>query len=457
MRRPSLKIRITAWFALMMFVIEALVLSFLLAVNGTIVTNDPESRLVRMVEHNADRVKYKNRQFRYDHIHYYRSGVYTVLYDADGNPLQGTFPAEFSPAQPLPLSGDAVRTVTCGEQTYYVYDVHVDMMVGSVWLRGVIDANAKGGVMRVIMPLAWSLLPVLLVLSVIGGYFIASRALRPVRQLTAAANAISDGQDLKARIGLPHTKGSDEIYQLSASFDNMFDRLERSFEAEQRFTSDASHELRTPTTVILAACEDARKNARTPADYQAALDVVDRQAHKMSQLIASMLEITRLDQGTQKVNWEYADLSDLVTVICDEQTMVARRGIRIGCAAEPDIYIDMDVFLMSRVVQNLLDNAFKFGVDGGWIHVALRRTDTGAQLTVQDNGVGIAQEDLDRIWQRFYQADPSRQESAGLGLGLSMVQQIVALHGGTVAVASVKGRGTTFTVTLPEHHGKEEK
>ena len=130
MRRPSLKIRITAWFALMMFVIEALVLSFLLAVNGTIVTNDPESRLVRMVEHNADRVKYKNRQFRYDHIHYYRSGVYTVLYDADGNPLQGTFPAEFSPAQPLPLSGDAVRTVTCGEQTFYVYDVHVDMMVG---------------------------------------------------------------------------------------------------------------------------------------------------------------------------------------------------------------------------------------------------------------------------------------------------------------------------------------
>lgn len=457
MRRPSLKIRITAWFALMMFVIEALVLSFLLAVNGTIVTNDPESRLVRVVEHNADRVKYKNRQFRYDDIHYYRSGVYTVLYDADGNALQGTFPAEFSPAQPLPLSGDAVRTVTCGEQTFYVYDVHVDMMVGSVWLRGVIDANAKGGVMRVIMPLAWSLLPVLLVLSVIGGYFIASRALRPVRQLTAAANAISDGQDLKARIGLPHTKGSDEIYQLSASFDNMFDRLERSFEAEQRFTSDASHELRTPTTVILAACEDARKNARTPADYQAALDVVDRQAHKMSQLIASMLEITRLDQGTQKVNWEYADLSDLVTVICDEQTMVARRGIRIGCAAEPDIFIDMDVFLMSRVVQNLLDNAFKFGIDGGWIHVALRRTDVGAQLTVQDNGVGIAQEDLDRIWQRFYQADPSRRESAGLGLGLSMVQQIVALHGGTVTVTSAKGRGTTFTVTLPEHHGKEEK
>ena len=370
MKRPSLKLRITGWFALMMFVIEALVLAFLLAVNGTVATNDPEARLVRMVEHNANRVKYNNRQFRFSRIHYNRSGVYTVLYDADGNVLQGTFPAEFTPAEPLPLGSETVRLVDCGDNEYYVYDVRVDMMVGSVWLRGVIDADANGGVMRVILPLAWSLLPVLLVLSVI--------------------------------------------------------------------------------------CEDARKNAQTPADYQAALDVIDRQAHKMSTLIRSMLEITRLDQGTQKVNWEYADLSDLVTVICDEQAMVARRGIRISCAAEPGIFIDMDVFLISRVVQNLLDNAFKFGVDGGWIHVTLRRTAAGAELCVQDNGIGISQENLDKIWQRFYQADPSRQENAGLGLGLSMVQQIVTLHGGTVAVVSTPGRGTTFTVTLPEHHGKEE-
>ena len=176
MKRPSLKLRITGWFALMMFVIEALVLAFLLAVNGTVATNDPEARLVRMVEHNANRVKYNNRQFRFSRIHYNRSGVYTVLYDADGNVLQGTFPAEFTPAQPLPLGSETVRLVDCGDNEYYVYDVRVDMMVGSVWLRGVIDADANGGVMRVILPLAWSLLPVLLVLSVIGGYFIASRA-----------------------------------------------------------------------------------------------------------------------------------------------------------------------------------------------------------------------------------------------------------------------------------------
>ena len=286
----------------------------------------------------------------------------------------------------------------------------------------------------------------------LSSFFIKS-ILVPVSQINATAKRIAAGS---YGVQIPG-QYDDEIGELCDTINYMSDEINRAERMKNDFISSVSHELRTPTTVILAACEDARKNARTPADYQAALDVVDRQAHKMSQLIASMLEITRLDQGTQKVNWEYADLSDLVTVICDEQTMVARRGIRIGCAAEPDIFIDMDVFLMSRVVQNLLDNAFKFGVDGGWIHVALRRTDTGAQLTVQDNGVGISQEDLDRIWQRFYQADPSRQESAGLGLGLSMVQQIVALHGGTVAVTSAPGRGTTFTVTLPEHHGKEEK
>ena len=148
MKRPSLKLRITGWFALMMFVIEALVLAFLLAVNGTVATNDPEARLVRMVEHNANRVKYNNRQFRFSRIHYNRSGVYTVLYDADGNVLQGTFPAEFTPAQPLPLGSETVRLVDCGDNEYYVYDVRVDMMVGSVWLRGVIDADANGGVMR---------------------------------------------------------------------------------------------------------------------------------------------------------------------------------------------------------------------------------------------------------------------------------------------------------------------
>ena len=149
------------------------------------------------------------------------------------------------------------------------------------------------------------------------------RVSRPVEQITEVTRTIAGG-----RYGteLP-VQRDDELGRLATAINELSQEISRSEKMQSEFISSISHELRTPTTVILAACEDARKNAQTPADYQAALDVIDRQAHKMSALIRSMLEITRLDQGTQKVNWEYADLSDLVTVICDEQAMVARLSL----------------------------------------------------------------------------------------------------------------------------------
>jgi signal transduction histidine kinase len=449
----SIKSRITLFFALMMLVIEALVLTFIMIINGNVVTNDPEHRLVQVMESNLNRVTFTDQEFQFDRVRYYTKGVYSVLYDEEQTVVRGALPAEFTAKEPL--RDHSLRLVQCGEQDFYVYDMHLDMFVGGVWLRGVIDAEPTGGsFMTTIIAVAWSVLPVLLILSILGGYLIAGQALKPIKAVTEAANAISDGQDLKARIGA--TGGRDEVSQLAASFDNMFDRLEASFEAEQQFTSDASHELRTPTTVILAECNYAQKNAKTPEDYQASLDVIQRQAEKMSTLVKSLLEITRLDQGTQKVNLEYADLSDLVHVVCEEQAIVARSGIRLQTDIQPELYAEIDVFLISRMLQNLIDNAFKFGKENGYVRVTLHRAGAGARLTVEDNGIGISEEDRSRIFQRFYQAEDSRRSQGGMGLGLSMVRQIVQLHGGTITVDSTEGRGTTFTVTLPEHPGKEE-
>ena len=449
----SIKSRITLFFALMMLVIEALVLTFIMVINGNVVTNDPEHRLVQVMESNLNRVTFTDQEFQFDKIKYYTKGVYSALYDEEQAAVRGALPAEFTADEPL--KDHSLRLVKCGEQDFYVYDTHLDMFVGGVWLRGVIDAEPTGGsFMTTIIAVAWSVLPVLLILSILGGYLIAGQALKPIKAVTEAANAISDGQDLKARIGA--TGGKDEVSQLAASFDSMFDRLETSFEAEQQFTSDASHELRTPTTVILAECSYAQKNAKTPEDYQASLDVIQRQAEKMSTLVKSLLEITRLDQGTQKVNLEYADLSDLVHVVCEEQAMVARNGIRLQTDIQPELYAEIDVFLISRMLQNLIDNAYKFGKENGTVRVTLHRAGAGARLTVEDNGIGISQADRSRIFQRFYQAENSRRSQGGMGLGLSMVRQIVQLHGGTIAVDSAEGKGTTFTVILPEHPRKEE-
>ena len=456
MRKVSAKLRITLWFAVMMIIIDALVLTFIMVINGNVVTRDPESVLIKQLNANVDRVTFRDQRFRFDKIKYYSRGVYTILYDADGAAVRGAPPAEFT--ADVPLQDHAVRLIHCGNTDFYVYDVHLDMMVGSVWLRGVIENEVTGGAMTAIVAVAWSVLPVLLVLSVLGGYFIARQALKPIKNLTEAANAISDGQDLKARIGMP--RGRDEVSQLAASFDNMFDRLEKSFEAEQRFTSDASHELRTPTTVILAECNYAQKNAQTVEDYRAALDVIQRQAEKMSTLVKSLLEITRMDQGTQKLSLEYADLSELVGVVCEEQALVAQNGIRLETEIRPDIFAEIDVFLIARVLQNLIDNAYKFGRENGLIRVSLAREPGGAAITVADDGIGIAPHQLEHIFQRFYQADESRRSHSGMGLGLSMVEQIVRLHGGSIEVNSTLGAGTTFTVHLPERQastGKEEK
>ena len=136
--------------------------------------------------------------------------------------------------------------------------------------------------------------------------------------------------------------------------------------------------------------------------------------------------------------------------------MVARRGIRLQTDIQPELYAEIDVFLISRMLQNLIDNAYKFGKENGYVRVTLHRAGAGARLTVEDNGIGISQADRSRIFQRFYQAENSRRSQGGMGLGLSMVRQIVQLHGGTIAVSSTEGKGTVFTVTLPEHPRKEE-
>ena len=446
MRHLSAKIRITLWFAVMMIIIDALVLTFISVINVNVVTRDPEAVLVEELNRNVDRLG-ESDALRLDAVDYQQRGVYSILYDADGSVMRGAPPAEFTADEPL--TDHSVRLVRCGDHAFYVYDVKLVRSDGSVWLRGVIENKVTGGVMKAIVAVAWSVLPVLLVLSVIGGYFIARQALKPIKNLTEAANAISDGQDLKARIGMP--KGNDEVSQLAASFDNMFDRLEKSFEAEQRFTSDASHELRTPTTVILAECDYAQKNAETIEEYRSAMDVIQRQAEKMSALVKSLLEITRMDQGTQKVNFEYADLSELMTVVCEEHALVAERGIRLETTIQSGVFCEMDVFLITRALQNLLDNAYKFGREDGWIRAALSRDAEGAVIIVADNGIGIAQDQLDQIFKRFYQIEENRGTQTGLGLGLSMVEQIVRLHGGTIEVKSKLGAGTTFTVRLPEH------
>lgn len=201
------------------------------------------------------------------------------------------------------------------------------------------------------------------------------------------------------------------------------DRLERSFEAERQFTSDASHELRTPVAVILAGLDHGQP---TEEDYRQSVDVIRRQGQQMSRLIGQLLHITRLEQGTQKLQLETADLSQLVEVLCEEQAHLAPEGTTLAVHTQPDLLVNGDVTRLSRLLTNLISNAYRYGKPNGHVWVDLRREGQWAVLSVRDDGSGIAPEDRERIFQRFYQVDAARGKD-GSGLGLSMVQQAARL------------------------------
>ena len=290
------------------------------------------------------------------------------------------------------------------------------------------------------------LFPFLILLSGFGGYLLTKKALKPVRQITAAAERIGSGSDLSQRIDLHNADR--EMMELSQTFDSMFSRLEKSFDAERQFTTDASHELRTPTAVIIAQAEYALQHAKAD-EKDEALQKILAQAKKMSRLLAQLLMLARADANKIQFEIEKFDFSELAEIVLEEtEQLAADKNITVKSNIEPGVEVDGDQTLLMRLLLNLLDNAVKYTGEGGKVAFTLRKTANSVICAVRDTGCGIAPKELPKIWRRFYQSDGNRGQS-GAGLGLSMVQWIANLHGGTVSVESTPGEGSTFTFTMP--------
>ena len=444
MRFLTIKTRVTIYFTLMMLLIVGLVIGVILIAGRGVISDTAEGTLLDVVHDEIDDVEFDDGYLDLDELDFYRHNVYVQVYDASGLLLGGAGPSDFDGA--AEFHNGEIRSVSVDNQPWLVYDLYLADSNGGVWLRGITSADNNFSAARVITILALIILPVLVVITAVIGWLIARHAFKPVRQITDTVDAINDGDDLSARIGLH--RGRDEIHRLAATFDSMFDRLELSFNAEKRFASDASHELRTPVSIILAECEYARANAHTVEDYQESLDVVERQGRRMSGLINQLLNITRMDQGTQAISREEADFSELVDVVTDEAVRASGKDFTVEKHIEPGVTANIDVGLMSRLVQNLVENACKYTPDGGKITVSLHAAGGRATLTVSDTGIGIAKRDLGHIWERFWQADSSRGVDRGSGLGLAMVKQIADAHGGKLSVESEPGQGSSFSYSM---------
>jgi signal transduction histidine kinase len=318
---------------------------------------------------------------------------------------------------------------------------------GVLWVRGALPTDGADTAFAALMRLAFVILPGLIAIGAVGSYFVAGGALKPVGRIAQTAEEITAGGDLSKRIDLGN--GKDEIYSLAATFDRMLERLQNSFEKERRFTSDASHELRTPVSVMIAQCEYALSNADSPEELRTAAETVLEQARRMSSLISHLLSFARADKGNADFNRETVDLSELARSAAEQAAEIAAdKGISVKTDIEDGLTVFGEETLLIRMLWNLLENSVKYGNQGGTTNFTLRGENGTIVGEVKDNGGGVAEEHLEKIWERFYRVDESRNGD-GFGLGLPMARYIAETHGGNVSVKSAPGLGSVFTFKLP--------
>ncbi len=296
-----------------------------------------------------------------------------------------------------------------------------------------------------------------------GGYWIASRAMSPVRTITRAAQEIGE-TDLHRRLRLG---SKDELGELANTFDGMLDRLQAAFDRQRQFTADASHELRTPLTIVGLEADQALQRKRSTEEYERALKVIKSENEFMAHLVNDLLTLARMDAGQTHLRAEALDLSDLALEVVERLSALARvKGVELHLGELPETPVQGDRQFLSQALANLVENAIKYA-GGRGKHV---RLETGvkaiagrpwAWIQVEDDGPGIPGEHVEHLFDRFYRVDAARARTAegegevnssppdGSGLGLSIVHWIVREHGGEVSVQSQPGAGTTFEIRLP--------
>jgi two-component system, OmpR family, sensor kinase len=278
---------------------------------------------------------------------------------------------------------------------------------------------------------------------------LARAALGPIGEITRAAREIG-GDDLAKRLNWE--RRDDELGALAQTFDEMLARLEAAFARERRFIADASHELKTPLTVINANAQMlARWGARDPKIMGEALSTIEAESATMARVINAMLTLAKTD-NPEALALESVDLNRLVREVGSAlQPNAQSKGIALTVSIEPQCAAQVrgEPGLLRQLVTNLAENAIKF-TDAGAVTLELRQRNGFAELGVHDTGRGIPAESLPHIFERFYRADPARSRHVeGTGLGLAVVNNIVRVHGGTIRVESLQARGATFTVDLP--------
>ena len=430
--RIPVSIRVTVWFSSVIVILFLIILSSLILIEDKVVNDLSQKELVEAVEEiYEDPEKFEN----------FNDGIYYIKYNEQNEIIAGKFPKDFDIA--LAFSIEDINIYQVENKKFLYYDTR--LQDEDDWIRGIYPLGKVQKEIETLWNIAIALSVLFLIFVVIVGYRIIKNAFKPVKQISDTALKIKRSKDFSNRIKLEDSN-DDEIHKMASTFNEMLDTVEEVFIHEKQFSSDVSHELRTPITVILAQSDYALQYSDTFEEAKESLEVINRHAKRMTNLINQIMELSKLERQ-KEIEKEKINLSNIVLqLLGDYKPLLESKNLNLVYNVEKDLRIQGNKIMLERVFLNILMNAVKFTKTN--IEVSLTREDKTAVLKIRDDGIGISEENKKFIWERFFQVNDSRnkEENKGSGLGLSMVKKIVDLHSATIDLESELEQGTCFTI-----------
>lgn len=425
-------IRVTVWFSSVIVILFLIILSSLILIEDKVVNDLSQKELVEAVEEiYEDPEKFEN----------FNDGIYYIKYNEQNEIIAGKFPKDFDIA--LAFSIEDINIYQVENKKFLYYDTRLEDE--DDWIRGIYPLGKVQKEIETLWNIAIALSVLFLIFVVIVGYRIIKNAFKPVKQISDTALKIKRSKDFSNRIKLEDSN-DDEIHKMASTFNEMLDTVEEVFIHEKQFSSDVSHELRTPITVILAQSDYALQYSDTLEETKESLEVINRHAKRMTNLINQIMELSKLERQ-KEIEKEKINLSNIVLQLLEDyKPLLESKNLNLIYNVEKDIRIQGNKIMLERVFLNILMNAVKFTKTN--IEISLTREDKTAVLKIRDDGIGISEENKKFIWERFFQVNDSRnkEENKGSGLGLSMVKKIVDLHSATIDLESELEQGTCFTI-----------
>ena len=430
--RIPVSIRVTVWFSSVIVILFLIILSSLILIEDKVVNDLSQKELVEAVEEiYEDPEKFEN----------FNDGIYYIKYNEQNEIIAGKFPKDFDIA--LAFSIEDINIYQVENKKFLYYDTR--LQDEDDWIRGIYPLGKVQKEIETFWNIAIALSVLFIIFVVIVGYRIIKNAFKPVKQISNTALEIKRSKDFSNRIELEDSN-DDEIHKMASTFNEMLDTVEEVFIHEKQFSSDVSHELRTPITVILAQSDYALQYSDTFEEAKESLEVINRHAKRMTNLINQIMELSKLERQ-KEIEKEKINLSNIVLQLLEDyKPLLESKNLNLVYNVEKDLRIQGNKIMLERVFLNILMNAVKFTKTN--IEVSLIREGKIAVLKIRDDGIGISEENKKFIWERFFQVNDSRnkEENKGSGLGLSMVKKIVDLHSATIDLESELEQGTCFTI-----------